>query len=111
HIHRSPCRARARSAAGSDCLYDIIRCYDGATFGFASRNFYAEFLAAAHVARNAGYYFPGLKRTPVLQYVVRRGDSLWTIARKHRVSVHALVAANNLGRLPLQLGQRLMIRL
>ena len=109
--HGVPGLARARAAVGSDCLDDIIRGYDGATFGFASRNFYAEFLAAAHVARNAEYYFPGLKRTPVLQYVVRRGDSLWTIARKHRVSVHALVAANNLGRLPLQLGQRLMIRL
>ncbi len=102
---------RARAAVGSDSLDDIIRGYDGATFGFASRNFYAEFLAAVHVAHHADYYFPGLKRTPVLQYVVRRGDSLWTIARKHRVSVRALVAANNLGRSPLQLGQRLMIRL
>jgi membrane-bound lytic murein transglycosylase D len=103
--------ARARAAVGSDALDDIIRGYDGASFGFASRNFYAEFLAAAHVARHAEYYFPGLKRTPVLQYVVRRGDSLWMIARKHRVSVRALVAANNLGRSPLQQGQRLMIRL
>jgi len=103
--------ARARAAVGTDSLDDIIRGYTGASFGFASQNFYAEFLAAAHVARNADYYFPELKRTPVLQYVVRRGDSLWTIARKHRVSVRALVAANNLGRSPLQRGQRLMIRL
>jgi membrane-bound lytic murein transglycosylase D len=103
--------ARARAAVGSDALDDIIRGYDGASFGFASRNFYAEFLAAAHVAKNADFYFPGLKRSPILQYVVRRGDTLWEIARKHRVSVRALVAANNLGRSPLQLGQRLMIRL
>ena len=103
--------ARARAAVGSDSLDDIIRGYDGATFGFASQNFYAEFLAAVHVARHADYYFPELKRTPILQYVVRHGDSLWTIARKHRVSVRALVAANNLGRSPLQRGQRLMIRL
>lgn len=103
--------ARARAAVGSDSLDDIIRGYDGASFGFASQNFYAEFLAAAHVARNADYYFPDIKRTPIVQYVVRRGDSLWTIARKHRVSVRALVAANNLGRSPLQQGQRIMIRL
>jgi membrane-bound lytic murein transglycosylase D len=103
--------ARARAAVGSDSLDDIIRGYDGASFGFASQNFYAEFLAAAHVARHAGYYFPELKRSPVLQYVVRPGDNLWTIARKHRVSVRALVVANNLGRSPLQQGQRLMIRL
>ncbi len=103
--------ARARAAVGSDALDDIIRGYDGASFGFASRNFYAEFLAATHVASHAGYYFPGLKLPPMLQYVVRRGDTLWQIARKHRVSVRALVAANNLGRSPLQQGQRLMIRL
>jgi membrane-bound lytic murein transglycosylase D len=103
--------ARARAAVGSDSLDDIIRGYTSTSFGFASRNFYAEFLAAAHVARHARYYFPELKRTPLLQYVVRPGDSLWKIARRHRVSVKALVAANNLGRSPLQQGQRLVIRL
>src|SRR6185369_11260360 len=109
--HGVPGIARARNIVGSDSLDDIIRGYDGASFGFASQNFYAEFLAAVHVARNADYYFPGLKRSPVVQYVVRRGDTLWTIARKHRVSVRALVAANNLRRSPLQQGQRIMIRL
>jgi len=109
--HGIPGIARARADVGSDSLDDIIRGYRGASFGFASQNFYAEFLAAAHVARHADYYFPDLKRSPMLQYVVRRGDTLWTIARKHRVSVRALVAANNLGRSPLQRGQRLIIRL
>lgn len=31
-------------------------------------------------------------------YVVRRGDTLWDIARKHGVSVGSLIAANGLGR-------------
>ena len=44
-------------------------------------------------------------------YTVKSGDSLWKIARLHRVSVRALVAANNLRRMPLQQGQRLIIRL
>jgi membrane-bound lytic murein transglycosylase D len=103
--------ARARATVGSDSLDDIIRGYDGRSFGFASRNFYAEFLAAAHVARHASFYFPELKRSRVLHYVVRPGDSLWKIARKHRVSVRSLIAANNLGRAPLQQGQLLIIRL
>ncbi len=103
--------ARARAAVGSDSLDDIIRGYESETFGFASQNFYAEFLAAAHVAEHAHVYFPGLERQPVLQYVVRPGDSLWKIARKHRVSVRAIVVANQLGRAPLQRGQRLVIRL
>lgn len=105
---------RARAAVGSDSLDDIIRGYESESFGFASRNFYAEFLAAVHVARNVSFYFPGLKSTPTLQeavqYVVRPGDSLWTIARKHRVSVRALVAANNLDGTRLRKGQLLMIR-
>ncbi len=102
--------ARARSQVGSDSIDDIIRGYDGQTFGFASQNFYAEFLAAAHVARNADYYFPELKRTPVLQYVVRPGDSLWKIARQHQITVRELTVANDLGRSPLRQGQRIVIR-
>ena len=102
---------RARAAVGTDSLDDIIRGYESATFGFASRNFYAEFLAAVHVARNAWYYFPRPERAPPpLRYVVRPGDSLWTIARRHRVSVGALVAANNLGGTRLRQGQRIVIR-
>ena len=101
---------RARQAVGSDSLDDIIRGYESERFGFASKNFYAEFLAAVHVATNASFYFPGLKPAPLLRYVVRPGDSLWTIARKHRVSVRALVAANNLGATKLRAGQRILIR-
>ncbi|MEO8354010.1 MAG: hypothetical protein ABI680_19960, partial [Chthoniobacteraceae bacterium] len=36
---------RARTAVGIDSLDDIVRGYDSASFGFASRNFYAEVLA------------------------------------------------------------------
>jgi len=39
----------------------IYREYCGPGFGFASRNFYAEFLAARRVAKNYRKYFPGLK--------------------------------------------------
>jgi membrane-bound lytic murein transglycosylase D len=102
--------ARARSDVGSDAVEDIIRGYRSPSFGFASQNFYAEFLAAVHVAEHAAFYFPGVRRTPSLQYVVRRGDSLWTIARKHRVSVRALVAANGLGNTRLRRGQLILIR-
>lgn len=36
----------ARTAVGSDAIEEIIERYTGPRFGFASRNFYAEFLAA-----------------------------------------------------------------
>lgn len=100
---------RARNAVGGDSLDDIVRGYDGASFGFASQNFYAEVLAAAHVATHAWRYFPDLPAT--MQYVVRPGDSLWTIARRHRVSVRDLTVANNLtGKKPLRTGQLIVIR-
>jgi membrane-bound lytic murein transglycosylase D len=38
----------------------ILRRYRSRSFGFASRNFYAEFLAALSVARDAATHFPGI---------------------------------------------------
>ncbi|MEB2283438.1 MAG: transglycosylase SLT domain-containing protein [Myxococcales bacterium] len=102
--------ARARSAVGADALDDIVRGYEGATFGFASQNFYAEALAAAHVARNVRHYFPDMPRPPVMRYVVRPGDSLWTIARRHKVSIRDLTAANNLDGSRLKTGQMIVIK-
>ncbi len=102
--------ARARAAVGVDTIDEIVRGYDGATFGFAAQNFYAEVLAAAHVAGNAMHYFPNMRLPPLLQYVVRPGDSLWTIARRHRISVRDLTAANNLEGSRLRTGQLIIIK-
>jgi membrane-bound lytic murein transglycosylase D len=49
--------ARARARFGDD-FESIVRHYDAPTFGFASKNFYAEFLAAREVATNPQVYFP-----------------------------------------------------
>ncbi len=38
----------------------ILTRYEGPHFGFASRNFYAEFLAVRYLARNREVYFPDL---------------------------------------------------
>lgn len=46
----------------------IVKRYRGRTFGFASKNFYAEFLAAIEVAQNHRRYFPGLVFNPPLTY-------------------------------------------
>ena len=51
---------RAKKRHGSD-ISKIVRSYKSRTFGFASRNFYAEFLAALHVVKNQDKYFPNLK--------------------------------------------------
>ena len=51
---------RAMKKYGDTAYVDILRKYDGRTFGFASRNFYVAFLAAKEVDQNADKYFPGL---------------------------------------------------
>ncbi|MDY7093849.1 MAG: LysM peptidoglycan-binding domain-containing protein [Acidobacteriota bacterium] len=45
------------------------------TFGFASRNFYAEFLAAATVYELRQHYFPGVHPAPRLRFDEFRPDS------------------------------------
>lgn len=48
---------RARDTVGDDFMR-IVQRYDHPKFGFASRNFYAEFLAARDIARCPQRYFP-----------------------------------------------------
>ena len=50
---------RAMRQYGDESYVDILRNYDGRTFGFASRNFYVAFLAAREVDQNVDKYFPG----------------------------------------------------
>ena len=59
---------RAMRKFGDENYSDILRRYNGRTFGFASRNFYVAFLAARHVDLNAESYFPGLVRDEPVDY-------------------------------------------
>jgi membrane-bound lytic murein transglycosylase D len=99
----------ASAAVGSTDLGTIVRHYRGPGFGFSARNFYAQFLAALHVLRHADQYFPRPAR--VVEYRVRRGDTLGAVARRHGVSTAALRVTNGLRSNLLHPGQRLLIRL
>jgi membrane-bound lytic murein transglycosylase D len=48
---------RAIRKVGSEDLDEVVRGYRSRTFGFASSNFFASFLAAVEVERNAEKYF------------------------------------------------------
>jgi len=48
---------RAQNQVGRDFVH-IVETYDGPAFGFASRNYYAQFLAALEIASNPMQYFP-----------------------------------------------------
>jgi membrane-bound lytic murein transglycosylase D len=59
---------RAMRLHGDNAYVDILRNYNGRTFGFASRNFYVAFLAAKEVDQNAERYFPGVVRESPTAY-------------------------------------------
>lgn len=59
---------RAVRKTGTKDIGVIVHNYRSRTFGFASRNFYSEFLAALHVAQNAEKYFPGVKPFAPVRY-------------------------------------------
>jgi membrane-bound lytic murein transglycosylase D len=61
---------RAMKQHGDTAYVDILRKYNGRTFGFASRNFYVAFLAAKEVDQNVEKYFPGVKAESPTNYAV-----------------------------------------
>ena len=108
---------KAVARTGTKDIGKIVQRYRGRAFGFASRNFYAEFLAAVHVANHYKRYFgnvrfakPHTKPGQQEHYRVRRGDSLRRIAKRFNTTVSALAALNNLEQLNLiKTGQLLRV--
>ena len=58
--------ARGVSEVGSSDIGEIVTRYRGKSFGFASRNFYVEFLAALDVVARADELFEDLPRLPAI---------------------------------------------
>jgi membrane-bound lytic murein transglycosylase D len=79
---------RAVSFAGSSNLVDIIQRYQGPSFGFASKSFYAEFLAAVDVARRGEEFFPTLEYHSPL--------TLAELPVERNVSITALLKPTNI---------------
>ena len=101
---------RARVAAGTDDLGEIVRRQGAPGLGFAARNFYAEFLAALRVMRERDAFFPELDPVRVVEYQVQRGDTLEGVARRHGISPRLLQAKNGLHSETLRPGMRLLIQ-
>jgi membrane-bound lytic murein transglycosylase D len=80
---------RAAAECGSDYM-KILKTYSGPHFGFAVKNYYAEFLAADQVQRYEEKYFPGIqyeeappppRSSPILRRVIHH-------FRRHRHRAH-----------------------
>ena len=106
--------ARARQDYG-DNFAAIVRHYSGPGFGFASRNFYAEFLAAREIARNPQRFFPeGLSYERPLnldRIRLRQAVTSPTLAGYYEVDLWEMVSLNKAwnpvaqnGRVPLPAG-------
>jgi len=127
----------AQSEVGSSEITKIIDEYKGRLFGYASMNFYAEFLAAVDVYNSHEQYFgqlvldqpatikPTVVKTTVAaarpaarqaqasnsdKYKVRKGDTLAEIARRFGTSVRELMDTNNLRNSVIHAGQILLVK-
>ena len=99
---------KAKAAYGSD-IGTIVKNYKGPAFGFASRNFYAEFVAAREVASNASKYFPeGVRYEepwPYDRLVLRSSMPAHHLARHYGVSTSTLEKLNLAWKEPIRDGR------
>lgn len=85
--------SRAVRETGSNRIEDIIANYKGRSFGFASRNFYPQFLAVLDVEKQAQTVFGALQLDPRPEYVEFELDAFVeaeTLARSLGVTVEHL---------------------
>ncbi len=75
---------RAREELGTDDIVSIIRDYHSPTFGFASRNFYASFLAALTVSQQPEKYFGALRVDPEVDFHELRMPQAASVAAVER---------------------------
>ncbi len=104
---------RAQDELGTSDIDVIVKRYQGATFGFASRNFYVAFLAALEVDRNAERYFGPITHLPeAASTLVELPDyiSVAALAKAFKVDMGALRVLNPALRPPLWDGTRLVPR-
>lgn len=89
--------ARALKEVNGNSLEDMIKRFNGPRFGFASRNFYAEFLAATDVERDYRKHFGEVQRKPLIRFdtvTVDRYTPYRTLLRTADIDAEAFRALN-----------------
>ncbi|MBL6817610.1 MAG: LysM peptidoglycan-binding domain-containing protein [Pseudomonadales bacterium] len=89
--------ARAVRETGTTDIETIVANYRGRAFGFASRNFYAQFLAVLDVENNARQYFGDFRLNPAPEFATVEADAFIdaeVFARSVGISLEQLRADN-----------------
>lgn len=88
---------RAVRLLGTRDMGQIATRYKSRLFGFASRNFYSEFIAAAQVYANRKHYFPNTEPYPPVQFevfAVNKYVPIGELAKQASLSIDELRAMN-----------------
>ena len=104
---------RAQEELGTSDISIIVKRFQGATFGFASRNFYVAFLAALEVDRNAEAFFGPIVHLPDTENsTIELPDyiPIDALAKSFKVDLGALRVLNPALRPPIWDGQRFVPR-
>ncbi len=100
---------KAVQALGTTDIAEISYRYTSPSFGFASRNFYSQFLAAVEVASNYQKYFGDLPIRPALTFdaqTITKPITFRELSQKYEFTLEEFKALNPSLRPPVLLNQR-----
>jgi membrane-bound lytic murein transglycosylase D len=88
--------SRAMRERGTSDIVTLINKYDGANFGFASKNFYSGFLGLLATLKNSAKVFPDVKTVEPLRFDMVRvgGLSLAEVKSKFKLNNGTISALN-----------------
>jgi membrane-bound lytic murein transglycosylase D len=88
--------SRAMREKGTSDIVTLINKYDGANFGFASKNFYAGFLGLLATLKNAPKVFPEIPPSEPLKFDLVKvgGLSLSDVKNKYRLNNFIITSLN-----------------
>ena len=77
---------RAVGALGTRDINAIVEGYRGPRFGFASKNFYATFMATVEISRDPGRHFPSFRPPPAASFSTVRLEGALSVAQVRRAT-------------------------
>ncbi|MBI5183365.1 MAG: lytic transglycosylase domain-containing protein [Nitrospinae bacterium] len=102
---------RAKREIGSDEIVDVINGYNSRIFGFASENFYAEFLAALEVVKDYKRYFGDIDLEDPIRYEIFELPeyiNISTITKYFNIHKEEIAFLNPALRIPVLSSQKLI---